>query len=89
MRSLDLCSEFLDTKDAKNLSMASSAARNLSEISRKSRGLDAQRGNENGNSFQFNVFQIRGERVEKTLTAAVTEIAPAAAAPSETTPKAM
>jgi len=40
LRSLNLCSEYLDTKDAKSLQMASGAARNFVQIARMSRGLD-------------------------------------------------
>ena len=69
VRSLDLCSDFLDTKDAKNLSMASTAARNLSEITRKSRGLDQVAAVQvNAQNVQLNTFLARGERVMHNVT---------------------
>lgn len=41
VRSLDLCAEALDEKDAKKLQMASSAVRNLDGVRRSSRNLDS------------------------------------------------
>ncbi len=42
LRSLNLCGEYLDAKDAKSLQMASGAARNFVQIARMSRGLDSR-----------------------------------------------
>lgn len=49
LRSLNLCSEQLDAKDAKGLQMASGAARNFVQIARMSRGLDSRAQNSPGN----------------------------------------
>ncbi len=79
LRSLNYCSELLDSKDAKSLQMASGAARNFVQIARMSRGLDS-RGPQNspGNGAQAGATLIFVGALERTTPKAepkqVTEI---------------
>lgn len=73
LRSLNLCSELVDKKDAKGLQMASGAARNFVQIARMSRGLDARtNGNGGGgvNQLNVNLFVVQGETPESMARAA-------------------
>ena len=56
VRSLDLCAEALDCKDAKQLQMASSAARNLDQVRRSARNLDRGEQGKSGPTFNMALF---------------------------------
>lgn len=78
VKSLDHCAEILGRTmedgitpaiDSKSLQMATGAARNLVQIARMSRGLDARRSESAGNDGapSVNVFLVRGETLERPM----------------------
>ncbi len=77
LRSLNLCGEYLDAKDAKSLQMASGAARNLVQIARMSRGMDQRNGPQNSSGDavpQTLIFVGALERAVKPEPRQVTEV---------------
>jgi hypothetical protein len=62
--SLQLARESIAAKDAKGLSMSSTAIRNLVEVSRRIRGLDVQQAQGSGGSVNFFVLGALPQRAE-------------------------
>jgi hypothetical protein len=68
IRTLETCSERLDEKNDKGVSMLSTAARNFHEITRKARNLDRRESTETG-GMTLNLFVARSnQRAERNVT---------------------
>ena len=76
VRSLDLCSEALDAKDARALQLASSSARNLDQIRRAARNLDRSDQAKSGPTLNLAMFFTHGQATARPEQVNVTPAAP-------------